>query len=85
MIAKYYCNLGKSVTIIEPNELLAQQAASKLATLDFGISVMTIEWFYENNSNDEVVIIDEYDEIFSKLPYHIYNDMIQGIWLFKER
>jgi superfamily II DNA or RNA helicase len=46
LIAKHYCDQGKKVTVIEPNETLRFQTAEKLAFVDFGISIVTIDYFY---------------------------------------
>lgn len=46
MIAKYFCRLGKKVTVVEPNELLRVQTAEKLAVVDYGIAVTSIDMFY---------------------------------------
>ena len=38
----YYCQEGKTVTIIEPNNELRQQTLEKLGTIDFELKVQTI-------------------------------------------
>ena len=46
---------------------------------------MTIDQFYQYGSNDDILIIDEYDEIMNKNIYGIYNDIINGVWLLRGR
>ena len=41
--------------------------------IDFGISVVSIQQFYEFGSKDDIVILDEYDMIIDNDPYDIYN------------
>ena len=43
LIAKYHCEQGKRVTVVEPNELLRVQTAEKLGFVHFAISVTTID------------------------------------------
>ena len=43
LIARYHCEQGKRVTVVEPNELLRVQTAEKLGFVHFSISVTTID------------------------------------------
>lgn len=66
LVAKHFCNLGKKVVVVEPNEMLAQQTAQKLALVDFDITITSIRRLYEEGPWHEVVILDEYDQIIEK-------------------
>jgi 16S rRNA A1518/A1519 N6-dimethyltransferase RsmA/KsgA/DIM1 with predicted DNA glycosylase/AP lyase activity len=85
IISKYYCKLGKRVTIIEPNEDLMKQTSEKLGKVDFEISFITIKDFYKYGCDDDIIIIDEYDWIVQDLPYYVHNSLINGLWSFKEK
>ena len=61
LIAKYWCLQGKNVTIVEPNETLRYQTAEKLGLVDFGITVITIDQYYEYGSEDNIIMLNEYD------------------------
>ena len=69
LLAKYYCSLGKKVTIIEPNERLKLQTMELIGLVDEGITIVTPQWFYEFPNKDEVVMVNEYDELFMKSPF----------------
>ena len=69
LLAKYYCSLGKKVTIIEPNERLKLQTMELIGLVDEGITIVTPQWFYEFPSKDEVVMVNEFDELFMKSPF----------------
>ena len=62
-MAKYYCRLGKKVVVVGPSEMLAQQAANKLALVDFDITITSMQRLFEEGPWHEVVILDEYDAI----------------------
>ena len=42
---------------------------SRVSTVDYDISVYTIDNFYQGVCNDQVVIIDEYDSVLRSNPY----------------
>ena len=42
LIAKYFCNQGRKVVVVEPNENLMRQTAEKLALVDYAITVTSI-------------------------------------------
>ena len=69
LVAKHYCGLGTKVVVVEPSEMLAQQAANKLALVDFDITITSIRRLYEEGPWHEVVILDEYDAILERMPY----------------
>lgn len=46
---------------------------------------MTIDQFYQYGTEDEIIIIDEYDEIMQKNIFTVNSESIKGIWLFKEK
>ena len=60
---KYFCNLGKKVVVVEPNEMLMRQTAEKLALVDYNITVTSISRLYREGPWHEIVILDEYDNI----------------------
>ena len=66
LVAKYYCRLGKKVVVVEPSEMLAQQAANKLAFVDFDITITSMRRLFEEGPWHEVVILDEYDAILER-------------------
>jgi len=66
LVAKYYCRLGKKVVVVEPSEMLAQQAANKLALVDFDITITSMRRLFEEGPWHEVVILDEYDAILER-------------------
>jgi hypothetical protein len=53
--------------------------------VDFGITVCTIDWFYQYGSKDDIIIIDEYDSIIQSGPYMVFDKEINGVWEFKGR
>lgn len=85
LIAKYYCDQGKTVTIVEPTDDLQQQTATMLTPLDYGITVVSIDQYYQYGSTDKLVIIDEYDEIMYHKSYGVFNEMINGVWQLKDK
>jgi superfamily II DNA or RNA helicase len=46
LLAKYYCQQGKRVVVIEPNVQLMKQTAEKLAVIDYAITVTSIDRLY---------------------------------------
>jgi hypothetical protein len=60
-----------SVTILEPTEELKIQTSNKAYGFDFGISVDTIENFYENPNDSDVLIIDEFDYVLINSNYKV--------------
>lgn len=73
LIAKYHCEQGKQVTVVEPNELLRVQTAEKLGFVHFGISVTTIDALYQEGPWGEVLILNEYDTIINDAPYCLHS------------
>lgn len=65
IIAKYYCHHGKKVVVVEPNELLCMQTTEKLAVVDYGITVTSIDRLYLEGPWHEVMILNEYDLIIN--------------------
>ena len=80
LVAKYYCTLGQRVIIVEPNDLLCNQTAEKLAVVDYNISVTTIERFYLEGPLHDVIILNEYDLIANQSPYMIQQSGLRGLW-----
>ena len=85
MIAKHYCNLGRKVVVVEPNDLLAAQTLQKLAVVDYSISVTSIERFYEEAYPGEIVILNEYDLIVNQSSYLLSDTSAKGLWTFRDR
>jgi Type III restriction enzyme, res subunit len=85
LIAKYYCNHSKRVTVVEPNEILRIQTAEKLGFVDFGITVVTIENLYSEGPWGDVLILNEYDTIVNETPYCLHGIGLSGLWQFKNR
>jgi hypothetical protein len=85
ILAKYFSSLGKTVTVIVPNENLRNQTADLIGVSDNNLTVCTIKWFYEHPNKDEIVIIDEYDFIFQNLPFATSPIGISGIWSLQGR
>ena len=56
-----------------------------LAPIDYGISVLSIDQYYQYGSTDTIVIIDEYDEIMYHKSYGVIGEIINGIWSFKDK
>lgn len=71
LVAKYFCNQGKKVVIVEPNDALRAQTADKLVALDYAITVTSIDRFYADGPWHEVVIINEYDLIIGSSSYFV--------------
>jgi hypothetical protein len=71
------------VTIIEPNETLKIQTGEMLGLVDFGITIVTMDWFYQHGSRDDIIIINEYDMILDNQYYTINNNAITGVWSLK--
>ena len=69
LVAKHFCDIGKKVTIVEPSNLLKVQTAEKIGTVHFGIVVTTIDQFYLEGVQSDVVILNEYDSIVNDWPY----------------
>lgn len=55
-----------------------------LTPIDYGITVISIDQYYQYGSNDKVVIINEYDEVMQYKSYRLYNEMINGVWQLKD-
>ena len=64
------------VTVIEPSEHLRLQTADKLILVDYGVTVMSIDQFYQYGTKDEVLIIDEYDSVMIHHPYGFFNESL---------
>ena len=77
--------MGKKVVVVEPSEMLAQQAANKLALVDFDITITSIRRLYEEGPWHEVVILDEYDAILEKMPYLAQQQGVKGIWQLRDK
>lgn len=69
LVAKHFCRLGQKVVVVEPTDALMQQAAEKLALVDYGITVTTMKRLYEEGPWTDVIILDEYDTIVEKCAY----------------
>lgn len=85
LLAKYFIDQGLSVTILEPNEALKTQTAEKVCGLDFGITVDTLDNYYEMPSQDFIYILDEFDHMVMKEPYKVTNDKVNGLWNFAKK
>ena len=59
------------MTVVEPNEYLRVQTAEKLAVVDFGIAVTSIDVLYREGPWRQVIIMNEYDMITSDRPYSV--------------
>jgi len=53
--------------------------------VDYNITVMTIEEFYLYGTDNEVIILDEYDMIIQHYPYLIRDSNISGLWTLKDK
>ena len=71
--------------VVEPNDLLCQQTAEKLNVVDYAITVTTIKRLFEEGPWHEIIIINEFDIIFSQSPYVVQAGIVKGIWQFRER
>ena len=71
LVAKYFCNLGKKIVVVEPNEMLMRQTAEKLALVDYSITVTSIQRLYMEGPWHEVVILNEYDNILIGTPFFV--------------
>ena len=85
LIAKYHCTQKKSVTVVEPNEVLRVQTAEKLGLVHFNISVTTIDKLYAEGPWGDVLILNEYDTIVNEVPYSLNGNGLSGLWKFKGR
>jgi len=73
--------LGKKVVVVEPNEILMRQmTAEKLALVDYGITVTSIQRLFMEGPWHEVVILNEYDNILLEAPYLVQKQSVKGIW-----
>ena len=68
------------VVIVEPTDQLRDQAAERLAVIDYTIAVTSIEQLYSEGQWHEVVILNEYNLILHHSPYMIQHPAIKGIW-----
>ena len=66
--------------MVEPTDALMQQAAEKLALVDYGITVTTMKRLYEEGPWTDVTILDEYDTIVEKSAYLVQQQGIRGLW-----
>ena len=80
LVAKHFCSLGQKVVVVEPTDALMQQAAEKLALVDYGITVTTMKRLYEEGPWTDVTILDEYDTIVEKSAYLVQQQGIRGLW-----
>lgn len=71
LVARYFCDNGKKVIVVEPTETLKVQTAEKLTTIHAHIAVTSIEEFYDEGSKRDVIIIDEYDSVVQEWSYFI--------------
>jgi hypothetical protein len=71
--------------VVEPNDLLCQQTAEKLNVVDYAITVTTIKRLFEEGPWHEIIIINEFDVIFSQSPYVVQAGIVKGIWQFRGR
>lgn len=85
LLAKHYCQQGKRVAIVEPNEDLKLQTSERLGPVDFEISFLTLEQFYKHGATEDILILDEYDCMVLEQPYYLYNCSARGLWLFRGR
>jgi hypothetical protein len=74
----------KRVLIVEPNEQLNEQTACKVVTVDDAISIISINRLYQEGAKYDVVILNEYDQIVNDHSFGIYNNVIKGLWIFRE-
>jgi hypothetical protein len=51
------------VTIVEPDNELKDQTSEKLLVLDMCIVVSTLEEFFKYSTDNDIVILDEYDKM----------------------
>lgn len=73
------------MTILVPNEKLKEQTINKIGTLDFGITILTIDEYLLTPTNDKVVIIDEFDYILLQKQYKVVNNKINGLWNLQDK
>ena len=85
LVAKYFCNQGKRVVVVEPNDLLSAQTVQKLSAVDFGISITSIDRLYVEGPLNEVVILNEYDLIISQSPFVVRQNVIKSLSLLRGR
>ena len=85
LIALYHCSQRRSVTVIEPNEVLRVQTAEKLGLVHPGIQVTTIDRLYAEGPWGDVTILNEYDTIVNEVPYYLHASGLSGLWKFKGR
>ena len=78
-MTKHFCNLGKKVVILEPNDKLLRQTAEKLAIVDISIKITSIDKLYHERAWHEVVILDEYDSIILPIPYLVQHSGVKVI------
>ena len=69
LVAKHFYRLGQKVVVVEPTDALMQQAAEKLALVDYDINVTTMKRLYEEGPWTDMFILDEYDTIVEKCAY----------------
>lgn len=85
LIAKYYCLNGQRVTVVEPNQTLRLQTTEKLSQVDPGINVLSVEQLYQYGTQNNIVIIDEYDALIQDHPYMVAQSKLNGLWCLKDK
>lgn len=53
--------------------------------LDFGITVDTLENFYEMPTADHIYLLDEFDHMLLNQSYKVVDKKLQGLWNFAKR
>lgn len=85
ILAKYFCDQGKRVTVVEPNDTLRVQTAEKLGPVHYNITVTTVERLFQEGPWGDIIILDEYDALVDTHPYHAHGKVLSGLWQFKGR
>ena len=53
--------------------------------MDFGITVDTIDKYYDRPTSDNIYILDEFDHMVLKSNHKVSNNKIEGLWSFAKR
>ena len=65
--------------------MLRTQTSEKLGFVDFRITVLSIDQYYEQGSQDDIIILNEYDQLIDQNLYSTLNGSLVGLWSLKHK
>ena len=53
--------------------------------VDYIIDVISIDDYYQYDTEDKIIIIDEYDMIVNESPYFLTEGNLEGLWKLRDK